>query len=144
MKRIILGLAAVCIIMACNSSANKAVETKDTTVADGGFGSNEPIMKFDSAVYNFGKIKPGDQVSHEFKFTNTGKVPLIIKEAKPSCGCTTPEFTREPVKPGESGVIHVVFDSSGKSGLQDKMITIIANTTPEQTNVHLVGEIVTQ
>jgi hypothetical protein len=140
MKRIILGLAAISILMACNSTGTTEAKN-ETAVETAGFGSNEPIIKFDSAIYNFGKIKTGDQVSHEFKFTNIGQVPLIIKDAKASCGCTTPEFTREPIKPGESGSVHVIFDSSGKTGIQDKMITIIANTTPEQNNVHLVGEI---
>lgn len=144
MKKIILGLAAVSILMACNPTTKKAetvAESADTTTT---FGSNEPIMKFEEATYDFGKIKQGDKVTNEFKFKNIGKVPLIISDAKASCGCTTPEWTREPIKPGETGTIKVVFDSSGKTGLQDKMVTIIANTNPEQNNVHLIGEVQTK
>lgn len=144
MKRIFLGLAAVSLLLACNPTAKKVENVVDSTVTTAGFGSNEPIMKFEEATYDFGKIKQGEKVSNEFKFKNIGKVPLIISDAKASCGCTTPEFTREPIKPGETGTIKVTFDSAGKTGLQDKVITIIANTNPEQNNVHLIGEILTK
>ncbi|MGV8878842.1 MAG: DUF1573 domain-containing protein [Sphingobacteriaceae bacterium] len=144
MKKIILGLAAVSILMACNPITKKAETVSENADMTATFGSNEPIMKFEEATYDFGKIKQGDKVTNEFKFKNIGKVPLIISEAKASCGCTTPEWTREPIKPGETGTIKVIFDSSGKSGLQDKMVTILANTNPEQNNVHLIGEVQTK
>jgi hypothetical protein len=98
-------------------------------------------MKFEKESHDFGKIKTGDKVNYDFKFTNTGKSPLIISEAHATCGCTIPEWPKAPVKPGESGIIKVTFNSAGKTGLQDKQITVTANTVPAQTMVHLIGEV---
>ena len=101
-------------------------------------------MKFDKETHDFGKIKTGDKVTYDFKFTNNGKSPLIIKDAIASCGCTKPEWPTTPIKPGESGAIKVTFNSVGKMGLQDKQITITANTNPAQNLVHLIGEVTTK
>ena len=103
--------------------------------------SDAPAMKFENDVHDFGKIKEGDKVTYEFQFVNTGKSPLIITDATATCGCTKPEYNPAPVKPGDKGAIKVTFNSAGKNGMQDKMITITANTTPEQTMVHLTGEV---
>ena len=100
-------------------------------------------MKFEKETHDFGKIKTGEKVTYEFKFTNTGKSPLIIKDAVASCGCTKPEWPKTPIKPGESAAIKVTFNSLGKMGLQDKQITITANTNPAQSLVHLIGEVTT-
>jgi len=101
----------------------------------------EDVIKFKELTYDFGKIKQGDKVTYDFKFTNTGKSPLIIKDAIASCGCTKPEWPTTPIKPGESGAIKVTFNSASKMGLQDKQITITANTNPAQNLVHLIGEV---
>jgi hypothetical protein len=66
---------------------------------------------------------------------------LIIKDAVATCGCTKPEWPKTPIKPGEEGEIKVTFNSAGKTGLQDKQITITANTNPAQSMVHLIGEV---
>ncbi|WP_183567369.1 DUF1573 domain-containing protein [Mucilaginibacter sp. SP1R1] len=150
MKKLFLSLiTAGLLLSACNhtpgntsnaadSTANK---TAGTTTANA---ANAPLMKFEKESHDFGKIKQGDKVSYDFKFTNNGKSPLIITDAVASCGCTTPEWLKTPVKPGESGVIKVVFNSAGKTGLQDKQITITANTIPAQNMVHLIGEVLTK
>lgn len=98
-------------------------------------------MKFERGTHDFGKIKQGDIVKYDFKFTNTGKSPLIITSAMASCGCTRPDYPKTPVAPGASGNIHVEFNSAGKMGLQDKQITITANTNPADNRVHLIGEV---
>lgn len=103
--------------------------------------ANAPVMKFENQSHDFGKISQGDVVHYDFKFTNTGKSPLIISNAIATCGCTTPEYPRAPIKPGESGKIKVTFNSAGKSGLQDKQITVTANTNPADNMVHLIGEV---
>jgi hypothetical protein len=152
MKRLFLSLLTAGVLLsACNqtpangaastaadSSANKTAATTTANAA------TAPIMKFEKESHDFGKIKQGDKVSYDFKFTNDGKSPLIITDAVASCGCTTPEWPKTPVKPGESGLIKVVFNSAGKTGLQDKQITITANTVPAQTMVHLIGEVLTK
>jgi hypothetical protein len=98
-------------------------------------------MKFDNDSHDFGKIQQGDKVNYKFNFTNTGKTPLIISSAVASCGCTTPDWPTTPIKPGDGGQITVTFNSTGHVGLQDKMITITANTNPPQNVVHLIGEV---
>jgi hypothetical protein len=80
---------------------------------------NAPSMKFKEEEFNFGTIKQGEKVVHEFVFENTGKEPLMITEAHGSCGCTVPDYPKEPIMKGEKKVIKVTFDSAGKMGLQD-------------------------
>ncbi|MBQ4822912.1 DUF1573 domain-containing protein [Aquimarina sp. MMG016] len=87
-----------------------------------------PVMAFTETEYDFGTINEGDKVEHEFTFTNTGKAPLVIINAKGSCGCTVPEWSKEPIAPGASGTLLVAFNSNGKPNLQNKQITITANT----------------
>ena len=139
-KNLFLVFIAASMLMACNSSHGGNIADNGSTTATAGEG---PVMKFDKETHDFGKIKTGDKVSYEFKFTNTGKSPLIIKDAIASCGCTKPEWPTTPIKPGESGAIKVTFNSLGKMGLQDKQITITANTNPAQNLVHLIGEVTT-
>ncbi|MBK8473994.1 MAG: DUF1573 domain-containing protein [Sphingobacteriales bacterium] len=89
--------------------------------------------------YEYGTIKQGDKVEHVFKFKNTGTNPLVIRSAKGSCGCTVPEYSKEPLAPGKTGEMKVIFNSAGKMGQQSKPVTIMANTTPETTRVTLKG-----
>ncbi len=135
MKTLFISLvAAAMLFTACNNSNSSTASTT-------GNASEAPVMKFEKESHDFGKIKPGDLVSYDFKFTNQGKSPLIITDGYASCGCTKPTWPKTPIQPGQSGVIHVTFDSKGKMGLQDKLITLTANTNPAQNMVHLVGEV---
>lgn len=107
----------------------------------------EPVKKakivFDEPVYVFGTINEGDIVTHDFKFKNTGDAPLQISNAKASCGCTVPEFPKEPIPPGGAGVIKAKFNSEGKSGKQEKSISIMANTYPTtESEIILRGDVV--
>lgn len=87
-----------------------------------------PVIKFDAMEHDFGTIKQGDKVEHIFKFTNTGKNVLTVIEVRPSCGCTAPEWTKTPVKKGQSGEIKIIFNSSGKSGQVQKTVALLTNT----------------
>ncbi len=98
-------------------------------------------MTFDETEFKFGTVDEGEVVAHTFKFTNTGKEPLIISNAKGSCGCTVPQWPREPIPVGESGSITVEFNSKGKKGPRNQKVTITANTDPVQSFVALVGEV---
>lgn len=152
MKKLFLSLVTAGVLLsACNqtpgnasTAANTSDSTANKTAATTANAATAPVMKFEKESHDFGKIKQGDKVSYDFKFINNGKSPLIITDAVASCGCTTPEWPKTPVKPGESGLIKVVFNSAGKTGLQDKQITITANTVPAQNMVHLIGEVLTK
>jgi len=86
-------------------------------------------MQFDKMMHDFGTINEGDKVETTFSFTNTGKSDLIIVDARGSCGCTVPNYPKNtPIAPGESGEIVVSFDSSNKPNMQQKTVTIAANT----------------
>lgn len=77
--------------------------------------------------YDFGEIKTGKEVTHRFTFVNTGENDFVIARVKPSCGCTTTDYTKTPVPAGESGFVEIVFNSTGKYGKQEKHVTVIAN-----------------
>ena len=91
------------------------------------------VMKFEKMVYDFGRINEGDIVKTQFRFTNAGKVVLLISHARASCGCTVPTTPKDPIKPGESNVINVEFNSIGKKGETTKTVTLQANTRPMET-----------
>lgn len=98
-------------------------------------------MHFDAPTFEYGKIEQGEIVQNVFEFTNSGTEPLIIAQAKGSCGCTVPEWPKEPILPGETAQLLVQFNSKGKSGKQSKRVTITANTEPAQTFLTIKGEI---
>ena len=141
-KKISAGLYLAIVLAACNQANTQTKVTGDSPKAVTKIdAANAAGMKFESDVHDFGKIKEGDKVTYEYKYVNSGKSPLIISDAYATCGCTTPEIAKEPVQPGASSTVKVTFNSAGKSGLQDKLITIVANTVPAETRLHLTGEV---
>ena len=98
-----------------------------------------PVMSFRDTLYEFGTVNEGDIITKEFSFTNTGTAPLLITEAKSTCGCTIPEWPREAIAPDSSGVITVKFNTLHRTGSQLKEVTIFANTFPNQAIVRLKG-----
>ncbi len=89
-----------------------------------------PVLTWEKATYDFGDLAQGDKVEHVFKFRNTGTEALIITNVQVTCGCTTPKgWARDPIAPGQSGEITVAFNSLGKFGKQNKVVTIISNAT---------------
>ena len=98
-------------------------------------------MEFTEMEHEFGTINEGDVVEHTFAFTNTGEAPLIIQDARATCGCTIPKKPEGPVAPGESSEIQVRFNSQGKSGMQNKTITITANTEPTTTKLVIKADV---
>jgi len=132
MKKIFFYLIAGSLLAgACNSSdAGKKAAQESSAAADTSKGT--PVIAFDEMVHNFGNITEGERVEYSFKFTNTGNGDLLITDATSSCGCTVPDWPKEPIKPGKSSYMKVVFNSAGKDGYTEKEIIIRANTKPEQ------------
>ena len=112
-------------------------EVKAPAVTNGQY----PVMQFESSAHDFGKINAGDKVSYDFKFTNTGTGDLVIANAVGSCGCTVPEYPKEPLAPGKSGVMKVTFNSAGKSGMQQKTVTITTNTKAQKEQLTIKAAI---
>ena len=100
---------------------------------------NVPKMHFEEDTYNFGTVEEDAIVKHTFSFTNTGNVPLVISNARSTCGCTVPDWPKEPIAPGEGGEINVEFNTKNKKRDQTKAVTVTANTYPSSTQVFLVG-----
>lgn len=171
MKRLTIGLLTILsaglILSSCNDASLEAkvadleqrvaeLETKNPVSASSNTASltrqvsqnesstpNGPAPKFDfsESSYDFGSITEGDVVEHTFEFTNTGEAPLVIQSASASCGCTVPSYPREPVAPGATGEIQVKFNSANKPGIQNKTVSITANTNPTITRLTIKSNV---
>lgn len=104
--------------------------------------ANAPRIEFKSKEFNFGTIKQNEQVSYAYEFTNTGKSNLEIRKLKASCGCTAARPDKEVVKPGETAKIKVTFNSRGKSGKQNKVVTVITNDPNNQRVILFIKGVV--
>lgn len=135
-------------IAACEKSGSGSGEGTDSTASKGSEAttstdpsgttaepvSNMPLttVEFMEESHNFGEVPEGDKVAHVFKFKNTGSNPLRVNNVKPSCGCTTPDWSKEDIAPGAEGFVNVEFDSKGKRGVQKKSVTVtFENTDPK-------------
>ena len=103
-----------------------------------------PEITFQEDRFAFGDIHQGDIVEHVFTFENTGNEVLIITNVQTTCGCTAPEWPRDPVAPGQTGDIRVVFNSTGKMGRQNKVITVISNASNPRSQVAIETNILPQ
>jgi hypothetical protein len=139
---------ALVLLTSCRSDAQKGSSDHDhhlhghqqsTVTAEV---SQMAEITFENAEFDFGTINEGEKVSHTYYFTNTSDVPLVIQNAAASCGCTVPEWPREPIPPGGSGQIEVAFDSNGKPDAQNRTVSIVANTDPSITYLRIKGMVI--
>jgi len=100
-----------------------------------------PYVAFAESVFDFKEIYQGDKVEHIFEFENTGNNPLIITNVQTTCGCTVPAWPKAAIAPGAKQEIKVVFNSRGKMGRQNKVITIISNASNNPERVRLTGTV---
>ncbi|MBK9730232.1 MAG: DUF1573 domain-containing protein [Chitinophagaceae bacterium] len=109
--------------------AHPTVKATQTSAVDSAIAANPnaPVFKFKEESWDFGQIPQGTPVTHVFTFDNSGKEPLIVSQSTASCGCTTPEWTKEPVLSGKSGTVKVTFNAA-KEGAFNKTITVLSNT----------------
>ncbi|MDX2189668.1 MAG: DUF1573 domain-containing protein [Bacteroidota bacterium] len=101
----------------------------------------QPAIKFDTQTYDFGEIKEGEMAIFDFTFTNTGNAPLILGNVQPSCGCTTPEWSRDPVAPGEKGKIKAMYNTIGRPGFFNKSINVTSNGEPASAILYIKGSV---
>jgi len=122
-----------------------ATQAQTTTSPNGAVkveNANAPAMTFETEVIDYGTIEQGADGVREFRFTNTGKEPLIISNAKGSCGCTVPTWPKEPIKPGESSTIKVKYDTK-RLGSINKSVTITSNASEATKVIRIKGKIIT-
>lgn len=103
--------------------------------------ANNAVLQFKEKSIDFGDITQGDQVSHIFEFTNTGNQPLIISNVAATCGCTVPNWPKEPIAPGKTAEITVSFNSAGKMGKQNSVVRIYSNATEPIEKVSLISNV---
>jgi hypothetical protein len=116
MKKLFAAIAFMALGAAAMAQAPAAEENK-----------NKGDFKFEKEVHDFGTIIEGEMATYDFVFTNIGKEPIILSNVAASCGCTTPTWTREPVKPGEKGSIKAVYNSQNRPGPFTKQVTVSSN-----------------
>lgn len=156
-SRILTALALVVVMMSCNDRASeKRIAELESRLAqmEGGNGATPtftqdaatqapeekpegplPVAQFEKIEHDFGTVTDGQTVTYSYKVKNTGDAPLIIQSAQPSCGCTVPDWTREPIPVGGTGFVTAEFDTAGKPGINNKTITVTANTWPKVTTL---------
>jgi hypothetical protein len=115
-------------------------QNNDATVVEENLGPPTTI-DFNKMEHDFGTIEQNTTNPYTFTFTNTGSEPLIISDARGSCGCTVPEYPREPVAPGETGEIKVVYSPGNQKNQQTKTVTITANTEPSTTVLRIKANV---
>lgn len=154
MKWLSLFLVTAMLLASCNNSKNQEQEAEAADIPMDEVGkqpvgqtiipgadSSDAVLEVGEDSYDFGVVKEGEKVEHEFTFTNTGSSPLIISNVQASCGCTTPEYSKNPIAPGDQGLVKVVFNSAGQLGKQHKVITVTSNAASRNTLLHLRGEV---
>lgn len=151
--KILTFLCPIFILFSCSSGEEKFQSADEVLKSDKINGSkiyynpvsaDKPLkenevskLSFEKVEHDFGTIKEGEIVQHIFKFKNSGNSPLVITNASGNCGCTVPEWPKDPIAPGKSGEIKVSFNSKGKSGVEEKEVYVMANTIPNKTTLRI-------
>jgi hypothetical protein len=117
-----------------------AQQVPPTTINMNEVKADVAVFAWENTAHDFGKIKQGTPVTHEFKFTNSGKVPLVITNVQASCGCTTPDWTKEPVMPGGQGFIKATYNAASP-GAFSKTVTVTANIESGFVQLTIKGEV---
>lgn len=128
MKKLVFLLSMVLVVFAA-----KAQEEQPA--------NNGPVIKFEKSSKDFGDISQGDKVEHVFKLENTGKAPLVISNVAATCGCTVPQWPKEPVAPGKTAEIKVSFNSAGKVGKQNSVVRIYSNASEPIEKVSMISNV---
>jgi hypothetical protein len=146
MKQLIFLLVSL-VLVSCNSSSDEKTITTDLVNSPLTANSNAekvltPKIEMLETIYDFGEMLQGESVTHDFILKNTGDADLIISAAKGSCGCTVPEWPKTPIAKGEEAAIKVTFSSAGRSGKQNKTVTLVTNAIPNTKVLTINGNVI--
>ena len=146
MKQFILFLVSLVVVSCSSSSADKAITTdlvaSPLTANKSAKTVVTPKIEMLETSFDFGEMQQGESVTHDFVLKNIGEGNLIISAAKGSCGCTVPEWPKEPIAQGEEATIKVTFNSAGKSGKQNKTVTLVTNAIPNTKVLTINGNVI--
>lgn len=141
MKKLLASIIILGFLSSCGSADKPQSDVVDND-NDTAVTENGPILVLEEERYDFGEITEGEIASHIYKFTNEGTSPLILNQVTASCGCTTPSYSKQPIAPGESGEIEVVYDSAGQpTGVQHKIIIVSTNAAQKLHQLHFRGSV---
>ena len=132
----------ILLVSAFSISCNKGVKTNNLRGSGRVSSSDTARIIFKEYEHNFGRIISGEKVACVFTFQNTGRGPLVISSTTTSCGCTVSRYDNKPVSPGNSGTIEVVFDSSGRNGIQTKTVTVQSNASTPVVLLKITGDVI--
>src|SRR5210317_1558205 len=141
MKKTVLAIAAIAFTVASCGDATDRIKTTDDSGTETMMEAL-PAITFDEEFHDFGEVQEGEVVEHTFTFTNEGEGPLIISNAQGSCGCTVPDWPRQPIAPGQTGQIKVSFNSKGRAGRQDKRVTLTTNAVPQSKVLNITSTVI--
>ena len=133
--------------ISCNSSSDDKAITTDLVASP--LTANQsaktvavPVVEMKETSFDFGEMQQGESVTHDFVLKNTGEADLIISAAKGSCGCTVPQWPKAPISQGAEATIKVTFNSAGKSGKQNKTVTLVTNAIPNTKVLTINGNVI--
>ena len=140
MKRfIIIYLVLITVIVSsCGNVTRKSAVNSGFQTSDTG----NVKISFREYQHDFGKVAEGEKVGYTFMFTNKGTGNLVILTATTSCGCTVPKYDTNPIAPGGTGNLEVVFDTSGRNGMQTKIITVSSNAATREVLLKITADVV--
>lgn len=124
------------------SSCSSGTPTQQSSEADTTTSQGVAQVAFEKTSHDFGKIFSGERVSYAFQVTNTGDSPLVITGTRSGCGCTVGEYSKEPIAPGNTGYVTVLFNSAGRNGFQSETIRISTNADPSEHLLRISAEVI--
>jgi hypothetical protein len=136
MKKITLTFAALTLVVFAFAQ-EIALNTKTANKLN----SDNAVFTWSATAFDFGKIKVGVPVTHEFTFTNTGTAPLVIASVQASCGCTVTNYSKEPIEPGAKGFVKATYNAA-KVGPFTKTVSVNANTDNGVVQLTIKGEVI--
>jgi hypothetical protein len=139
MKKIFLGLTLILGVSVISASAQKSVAPVTARPAGEATAAGVVFAEKEN-TYDFGTVPQGTPVTHNFSFKNTGKSPLVLSAVNPSCGCTSPEWPKEPIKPGATAVIKVTYNAQ-TPGTFTKNVTVVSNASTPNVVLYIKGEV---
>jgi hypothetical protein len=122
----------------CGSKTGRGNETGNLQPGDTG----KAVISFNEVLHDFGKVNEGEKIGYIFVFKNTGTASLVINSATTTCGCTVPKYNRKPILPGSDGTLEVIFDTSGRNGIQTKTITVTSNAASPVVLLEIKAEVI--
>lgn len=142
MKKTLTLLSFALVISATSfAQTSKTPPTKQTATPAAPVKKEGASLDFKFTEHNFGELEEGPKAAVDFVFTNTGSKPLILTDVKASCGCTTPDWPKEPIAPGQSSKIKVEYNTQGRPGDFTKSITITSNESDQPKMIYIKGKV---